>query len=67
MADLADTKVWYASQTFWGGLAAIGAGLGGAYAAYKAGNMEAMVASLTAAGGGLMAVIGRFKATAVLK
>jgi hypothetical protein len=61
-----DTKPFFASQTFWGGIAAIGAGIGSAYMAYKVGNMEGVMAGMTAAGGGLAAVIGRFKATRAL-
>jgi hypothetical protein len=62
-----ETKPWFASQTFWGAVAAVGAGIGGAYAAYKAGNIEMAMTSLAGAGGGLMAIVGRFKAVKLLK
>jgi hypothetical protein len=61
-----DNKSWYASQTIWGGVAAIGAGLGGAYASWKMGDMGGMSAGLMAAFGGVQAIIGRFKATATI-
>lgn len=61
-----NNKPWYASQTVWGGVAAIGAGLGAAYASYKAGDVGGASAGLMAAFGGLQAIIGRFKATAAI-
>lgn len=57
------TTAWYASQTFWGAVAAIGAGAGAAYASFKTGNYETAGAALTAMFGGLIAVFGRVKAT----
>ena len=61
-----DNKPWFASQTVWGGVAAIGAGLGGAYVAYKAGDITTASAGLMAAFGGLQSIIGRFKATSTI-
>lgn len=57
-----DTKPWYTSQTIWGGVAAIGGGLGGAYYAFSHGDMGTVATCLTAAFGGITAIIGRFKA-----
>lgn len=62
-----ETKPWFASQTFWGAVAAFGAGAGGAYAAWKAGNVDAAMTSLVAAGGAIIAIVGRFKAVKVIK
>lgn len=60
--DLTGSTAWYASQTFWGSIAAIFAGAGGAYAGFKNGDIQAVTTSLTAVFGGIVAVIGRFKA-----
>jgi hypothetical protein len=62
-----ETKAFYASQTFWGAVAALGAGLGGAYAAWKVGNIDGAMTALVAAGGALVAIVGRFKAVKPLK
>ncbi len=59
-------KSWYTSQAVWGGLAAIGAGLGGAYWGWVNKDPASMSAGLSAAFGGLMAVIGRLKATEMI-
>ena len=61
-----DNKPWYASQTIWGGVAAIGGGLGVAYVSYKSGDVAGASAGLMAAFGGLQSIIGRMKATAVI-
>ena len=61
-----DNKPWFASQTVWGGIAAIGAGMSGAYVAYKSGDVGGASAGLMAAFGGLQAIIGRFRATTVI-
>jgi hypothetical protein len=60
------TKSWIASQAVWGGIAAIGAGLAGAYVAYKSGDMQGVSAGLLAAFGGVQAIIGRIKADTVI-
>lgn len=59
-------KPWYASQTIWGGVAVIGASLGGGYNAWRTGDMAGMSAALTAAMGGIAAIVGRFKATTAI-
>lgn len=61
-----DGKAWYTSQAVWGGVAAVGAGLGGAYWGWMNKDPTAISAGLSAAFGGVMAVVGRFKATDVL-
>ena len=63
---LEDNKPWYASQTVWGAVIAILSSIGGAYYAYKTQNFDAVVTSLSAALGGVLAFIGRFKATATV-
>ncbi len=60
------SKPWYASQTIWGGVATIAASTGGAYAAFRAGDMNAAGTCLMAAMGGIMAIVGRFKATSTI-
>lgn len=57
------TTAWYASQTFWGSVIAMVAGAGAAYDGLVKGDQTQTSAGLTAAFGGLFAVIGRFKAT----
>ena len=59
-------KSWIASQSIWGGIAAIGAGLGGAFIAWQAGDMNGVGAGLLAAFGGVQAIVGRVKADAVI-
>jgi hypothetical protein len=57
-----DPKPWYASQTVWGGIAAIGGGFGGVAYAIQQKDPAAILPALVAAAGGIHAVIGRFKA-----
>ena len=59
-------KSWIASQTIWGGIATIGAGLGAAFLAWQAGSMEGVGAGLIAAFGGVQAIIGRVKADSTI-
>jgi hypothetical protein len=61
-----DNKPWYASQTIWGGIAAMGGGLGLAYYGYQHSDPISVSGGLTAAFGGLQSVIGRFKSTTVI-
>ena len=63
MAELVNTKPFWASETIWGSMGAIAASLFAAYTAYKAGNMELAMTAVGAAFSGLIAVIGRFKAS----
>lgn len=58
-----DTKPMWASQTVWGALAAIGAGLGTAIYSYRMGDPGTALTALVAAFGGLTAMVGRIKAT----
>lgn len=55
-------KSWIASQTVWGGIAAIGAGLGAAFVAWQGKDMNGVAAGLMAAFGGVQAIVGRIKA-----
>lgn len=59
-----ENKPWYASQTVWSSLGAVGAGLGAAYHGYTTNDTVTMSAGLTAAFAGIGAVVGRFKANA---
>lgn len=57
-----EVKPFWASQTIWSAIAVIGSSLVGAYLAWKAGDMSAFAASLTAALGGVNAIVGRWRA-----
>jgi hypothetical protein len=57
------TKPMWTSQTVWGAIAAIGAGLSTAVYAYQTGNFGEAMTSLVAAMGGVTALIGRINAT----
>ena len=59
------TKSWTSSTTNWGGLVAILAGLGGAVGLDAAGLATALnelVAGVVAAVGGIVSIVGRFRA-----
>ena len=59
------TKSWWSSTTIWGGLVAIAAGIGGAVgldAAGLASDLNELVAGVVAAVGGIVSIIGRFRA-----
>lgn len=59
------TKSWWSSTTIWGGLVAIVAGIGGAIgldAAGLASDLNELVAGVVAAVGGVISIIGRFRA-----
>jgi hypothetical protein len=60
-------KPWWASQTIWGALVAISGGFGGAYLAFKAMNIEMFMASVACIGGGIHAIVGRFRAKCPVK
>jgi len=72
-ADVADKRIdggikpFWASQTVWSSLAVIGSSLAAAFLAWQSGDMSAFGASLTAALGGVNAVVGRFRATALIR
>lgn len=57
-------KPFWASQTIWSAVAVIGSSLTGAWLAWQAGDLASFGAALTAALGGLNAIIGRLRATA---
>ena len=59
------TKSWWSSTTIWGGLVAIVAGIGGAVGLDAAGlatDLNELVAGVVAAVGGIVSIIGRFRA-----
>lgn len=56
-------KPFWASQTIWSAIAVIGASITGAALAWKSGDMAAFGAALTAALGGVNAIVGRFRAS----
>ncbi len=60
-------KPFWASQTIWSAVAVIGASVTGAFLAFKSGDIAAFGAALTAALGGVNAIVGRFRASAPLK
>lgn len=57
----------FASLTIWGAITAIGSGAVGVYQGVKTGDVELMSTSLTGIIGGVMAIIGRYKAAHPLK
>ena len=57
------TKPFWASQTIWSALAAVGSSLAGALLAWRSGDFSALGAALTAAAGGVGAIVGRVRAT----
>jgi uncharacterized membrane protein YfcA len=67
MAEVIDTKPWYTSQTVWAGVTGFFASAGGAYAAWKAGNINEAMTAIVAAVSALGAIVGRFKATGAIK
>lgn len=56
-------KAWYASQTIWGGIGAICAGLGMVVDGVMTKSVPEVGAGALAAAGGLHSIVGRFKAT----
>ncbi len=60
-------KPFWASQTIWSAVAVVGAALTGAILSWKSGDMASFGTSLTAALGGVNAIVGRFRATAPIK
>ena len=61
-----DNKPWYASQTVWSSVATFGVSLGGAYMAYRGGDINLAMTSLVAAGGAIGSLVGRFKVTSTI-
>lgn len=57
------TKPFWASQTIWSAIAAVGSSLAGAVLSWRTGDVSALGASLAAIAGGLGAIIGRLRAT----
>ena len=67
-SNIDDTaKPFWASQTVWSSLAALGASLAGALLALKAGDIAGLAAGLTGAIGAANAIAGRFRANGPLK
>ena len=62
-----ESKPFWASQTIWSALAVVGASVAGAWLAWRSGDLEAFAAALTAALGGLNAIVGRIRATTVIR
>lgn len=59
-----DNKKWYQSKGVWGGLAAVVAGVGAAFGLdLDAGQLTEVMLALGAAVGGIIAIIGRMKAS----
>jgi hypothetical protein len=57
---------WYKSKGVVGGIGAVGAGAFTAYNAWLGHDMNGVMTGMTAAFGGLMAVIGRMQATTTI-
>ena len=62
----ADAKPFWASQTIWSAIAVVGSSATGAWLAWKASDMAAFGAALTALVGGLNAIVGRLRATRLI-
>jgi hypothetical protein len=58
-----ESKPFWASQTIWSSMAVVGSSLAGAWLAWRGGDIAAFGAALTAALGGLNAIVGRMRAT----
>ena len=61
--NTAEAKPFWASQTIWSAIAVVGSSATGAWLAWKASDMAAFGAALTALVGGLNAIVGRLRAT----
>lgn len=57
-----DAKPFWASQTIWSSVAVVGSSAAGAFLAWRSGDLAAFGAALTAALGGLNAIVGRIRA-----
>lgn len=57
-----ESKPFWASQTIWSSLAVVGASGVGAWLAWRSSDFAAFCAAITAALGGLNAIVGRFRA-----
>ena len=66
-SNAGETKPFWASQTVWSAIAVIGSSLGGAFLAWRSGDLPAFGAALTSVLGGANAIVGRFRATAALR
>ena len=58
-----DAKPFWASQTIWSAIAVVGSSATGAWLAWKASDIAAFGAALTALVGGLNAIVGGLRAT----
>ena len=59
-------KPFWASQTIWSSVAVIGSSLTGAALSWKTGDISSFGAAITAALGGVNAIVGRYKATSAI-
>jgi hypothetical protein len=57
-----ESKPFWASQTIWSSIAVVGSSAAGAFLAWRAGDLAAFGAALTAMLGGLNAIAGRLRA-----
>jgi|APCry1669189733_1035249.scaffolds.fasta_scaffold220498_1 hypothetical protein len=62
-----NSKPFWASQTIWSAIAVVGSSVTGAILAWKSQDMASFGVALTAALGGVNAIIGRVRASAVIK
>ena len=62
----ANRKPFWASQTIWSSVAVIGSSVAGGVLAFRSGDINAFGAAVTAALGGLNAIVGRWKATSAI-
>ena len=61
-----EIKPFWASQTIWSSIAVVGSSMAGAWLAWRAGDLAAFGAALTAALGGLNAIVGRVRARSAI-
>ena len=59
-------KPFWASQTIWSSVAVIGSSVAGGVLAFRSGDLNAFGAAITAALGGVNAIVGRYKATSAI-
>lgn len=65
--ELEAAKPFWASQTIWSAVAVVGSSAAGAWLAWLSGDMAAFGAALTALLGGMNAIVGRFRATSLVR
>lgn len=66
-----DIKPWYTSKTVWGGIIAVGAGVAGAFGVAISpadqAHLSDIVVVIATSIGGLLAIVGRIKASKAVK